>query len=141
MGMTRLETCMKDVKFRVDPDIDADKQAKEAVKKMIGKLSFAKAVALQGTLTLPLKYMGSCSNAIQSILTMTGGEDYVGTNVVYKFESTRAGIDKLIEALSKPTSGDYQLNLQDDGSSAKPAAAEGKGKKGKKGKKKKKGGK
>ena len=47
----RISHCMKECKIRVDPKGDTRRMAEDAVKKMRGKLMFAKAVALTAKLT------------------------------------------------------------------------------------------
>lgn len=47
----RISNCMKECHIRVDPNKDTRRQAEDAVKKMRGKLMFAKAVALRAKLT------------------------------------------------------------------------------------------
>ena len=47
----RILNCIKECHIRIDPNKDTRRQAEDAVKKMRGKLMFAKAVALRANLT------------------------------------------------------------------------------------------
>merc|ERR1712228_55519 len=136
----RISHCMKECKIRVDPKADTRRMAEDALKKMRGKLMFAKAVSMRAKLTIKHQHVGQCTNLIHKVATVIH-EEWTGTGCVFTVELSKADMNSLQVALMKPTNGDYEITFLDDSGNAVGAASDcdndSKNKKGKKGKKKK----
>merc|ERR1712154_154584 len=141
----RISNCMKECRIRVDPKGDTRRQSEDAVKKMRGKLMFAKAVALRATLTIKHSHVGQCNNLIHKVANVIK-EEWTGTGCIFTVELSKADMNSLQVALMKPTNGDYEMTFLDDSGNAVGAQSDdnddgknkkGKKKKGKKDKKKK----
>merc|ERR1719242_31175 len=132
----RISHCMKECKIRVDPKGDTRRMAEDAVKKMRGKLMFAKAVSLQAKLTIKHAHVGQCNNLIHKVANVVH-EEWTGVGCVFTVELSKADMNSLQVALMKPTNGDYEITFLDDSGNAVGGDNEndddGKNKKGKKG--------
>jgi len=134
----RIANCMKQCHIRVDPNGDTKRQGEEAVKKMRGKLMFAKAVAITAKLTIKHEHTGKCTNLIRQMANVLQDE-WTGTGCVYTLELSKADFNALQAALMKPTNGDYNFQILDeDGNTGDAEEVEQGGKKGKRRKKKEK---
>eukprot|EP01084_Bolivina_argentea_P101473 181919_1 len=74
----RIAHTIKECKIRIDPDGDVRRQAEDAVKKMRGKLMFAKAVTMQALLTIKHSNVGQCTNIIHKLAKVVH-EEWTGT--------------------------------------------------------------
>lgn len=133
----RIRAAMAEAKFRVDPQKDALRQAEDAVKKMAGKLVFAKAVCMTARLTLKHAYVGTCSNIVSTHAKVLH-TDWTGTGAIYTVELTTADFDILTAALGKPTGGDFDFTVVDENAPKPAQESRGKDRKKKKKKKQKK---
>merc|ERR1712129_209861 len=135
----RIANCLKECKVRVDANGDTRRMAEDAVKKMRGKLMFAKAVALSAKITIKHAHVGQCTNIIKRVATVVH-EEWTGVGCVFTVELSKADMNTLQVALMKPTSGDYEMTFLDGSGGANDDNDESNGKKGKnkKGKKNKK---
>jgi len=134
----RISNCMKECRIRVDPKGDTRRQSEDAVKKMRGKLMFAKAVALRATLTIKHSHVGQCNNLIHKVANVIK-EEWTGTGCIFTVELSKADMNSLQVALMKPTNGDYEMTfLNENEQSITNNDNNDKKKKGGKGKKKKK---
>merc|ERR1712217_749458 len=111
------------------------RQGEDAVKKMIGKLMFAKAVAITAKLTIKHEHTGKCTNLIRKMANVLQDE-WTGTGCVYTLELSKAELGALQTALMKPTGGDYNFQILDEDGNTGGAEEEDQG--GKKGKRRKK---
>eukprot|EP00486_Rosalina_sp_Unknown_P001088 CAMPEP_0201574190 /NCGR_PEP_ID=MMETSP0190_2-20130828/18510_1 /ASSEMBLY_ACC=CAM_ASM_000263 /TAXON_ID=37353 /ORGANISM="Rosalina sp." /LENGTH=305 /DNA_ID=CAMNT_0048002091 /DNA_START=24 /DNA_END=944 /DNA_ORIENTATION=- len=109
----RISNCMKECHIRVDANKDTKRQAEDAVKKMRGKLMFAKAVSLRAKLTIKHAYVGQCTNLVHKIANVIK-EDWTGEGCVFTLELSKADINTLTVALAKPTNGDYNMTFLDE---------------------------
>merc|ERR1712130_895002 len=109
-----------------------------AVKKMRGKLMFAKAVSLQAKLTIKHAHVGQCNNLIHKVANVVH-EEWTGIGCIFTVELSKADMNSLQVALMKPTNGDYEITFLDDSGNSVGADNENDNdSKNKKGKKKKK---
>merc|ERR1712013_876874 len=94
------------------------RQAEDAVKKMRGKLMFAKAVALRALLTVKHAHVGQCTNLIHKVANVCH-EEWTATGCVYTLD-----LSTLQVAMMKPTNGDYSVTFIDEDGQAPPSAAD-----------------
>eukprot|EP01084_Bolivina_argentea_P163557 284516_1 len=132
----RIAHALKECHIRVDAKGDTRRQAEDAVKKMRGKLMFAKAVALRAKLTIKASHYGQCTNLIHKIANVMK-EEWMETGCEFTLELSNADINTLTAALMKPTNGDYQIVFLDENEHTVGAPTDDTGKK-TKGKHKKK---
>jgi len=115
----RIEQAMKKAKFVVDPNIDARNQAEQLLKKITGKqLMFAKAVLLTANLTIKHAHVNQCQNIISKNSTIIN-QEWTAEGCIFTLELTQGDMDTLIVALNKPTNGNYDFELNNDGSKPK----------------------
>jgi len=134
--VTRIENALTTLKIHPDPDIPADRQVQDIVKKMPGVLALRKC-EMEATLSIPTQFAGSAAGVIRKFATVNR-ERYTDTAAVIEVSFVPGEYDALVAELTKITKGDFQIDVvsQDHGaggSSAAAAAATAKGGKGGKG--------
>jgi len=110
----RIENCMKECHIKIDPKREAKKQAEDAVKSMAGKLTFTKQVSLIAHLFIKHSYLGQCNNVIHSSGHVMD-QDWKSRpdGCVFVLELSKADLDRLTDALRKPTNGgDYEMKIE-----------------------------
>jgi ribosome maturation protein SDO1 len=128
--LVRIENALDQIKFRVDSDQPADKQAQEAVKKIITILPMKKS-EMGGTMSLPHAHLGSGASVLKKLARVLS-ENYTDTGCDYTIEFLPGDYQTLLSELGKVTGGDF--NFVVDGmetSSAEAAPSNAKGHKGK----------
>lgn len=126
--VVRIENALDQVKFRVDPDLPSDKQAQEAVKKIITILPMKKS-EMGGTISLTHAHLGSAASILKKHARVLS-ENYTDTGCDYVVEFLPGDYQTLLSELGKATEGDFNF-VVDGMESASEAASSSSGKGGK----------
>eukprot|EP00698_Gefionella_okellyi_P003042 TRINITY_DN12863_c0_g1_i2.p1 TRINITY_DN12863_c0_g1~~TRINITY_DN12863_c0_g1_i2.p1 ORF type:complete len:274 (-),score=60.46 TRINITY_DN12863_c0_g1_i2:186-935(-) len=119
--VVRLEAALDEIKFRVDPDVPADKQAQEALKKLPEVIPLKRS-EVEGQLVVTHKMLGSVQGVLAKYSAVRS-EQYTSEGCVMEVAIVPGDYDSLIADLNKVTKGDYVFNLA--GAQAAAAAATG----------------
>ncbi|KAA6388967.1 MAG: putative rRNA metabolism protein, SBDS family [Streblomastix strix] len=138
--ITRLETAWESFRYVVDPFKAVEDQVIEVVDQMKGILPLKKNV-ITGDLQIPHKYLGQCQGIIKKY-SDKGREKYDHQGLTVEIEVIPGNFDKLMQELSKVTSGEHQFSFTGGSKAPQPVNAnEQQDKHGKKGQGNKRGGK
>jgi ribosome maturation protein SDO1 len=107
--VVRIENALETLKIRIDPDIPADKQAHEIVKKFPGVLAVKK-IEIEGTITIPHAYIGACTNVMMQYVKVIS-ENYDEKGCEYKVTMIPGDYNALLAELNKITKGDFNFEL------------------------------
>lgn len=127
--LVRIENALDEVKYRVDADMPADKQAIEAAKKIMLILPLKKS-QMGGTMSLPHAHDGAGRGILKKFArvlsqnTTESGTDYV-------IEFLPGDYQTLLSELGKVTGGDFNFAVDGIGSTDEPVATSSNAKGGK----------
>lgn len=128
--LVRIENALDEVKYRVDSDLPADKQALEAAKKIMLILPLKKS-QMGGTMSLPHAHDGAGRGILKKFARVLS-QNTTETGTDYVIEFLPGDYQNLLSELGKVTGGDF--NFAVDGIAAEePVAAPSNAKGGKKG--------
>jgi len=115
--LVRIENALDEVKYRVDADQPADKQAIEAAKKIMLILPMKKS-QMSGTMSLPHEHDGAGRGILKKYArVLSQNTTEVGTDYVIEF--LPGDYQTLLSELGKVTGGDF--NFAVDGVTAAPS--------------------
>mmetsp|Transcript_63227 Transcript_63227/g.100521 ORF Transcript_63227/g.100521 Transcript_63227/m.100521 type:complete len:271 (-) Transcript_63227:103-915(-) len=109
---SRIAHCMDECKIRIDAQKSTKTQALNAIKKMSGKLFFAKANMMSVELTVKYKY--DCNKIAMIMSKIAGGasfqQKFDANACTFSLEINKAELEEVCNALQKVTNGgDYDL--------------------------------
>jgi ribosome maturation protein SDO1 len=130
--VTRIDAAIDEVRFRVDPDTPAERQAADLLKKLVGILMLKKS-EMRGVLTIPHAVLGSCQGIVHKYCEVAR-EKYDGDGCTMEVAVVPGDYDALMAELARVSKGAVTFNIegQDTGSAA-GEDDDTAGKKGKKG--------
>lgn len=129
--IVRIENALDEVKYRVDADIPADKQAQEAAKKIMLIMPMKKS-EMGGTMTLPHAHIGAGASVLKKLARVMS-ENYTDTGCEYVIEFLPGDYQTLLSELGKVTGGDFNFAVDgiEEAAASSSAPSHGKGKGGK----------
>ncbi|KJE92923.1 hypothetical protein CAOG_003805 [Capsaspora owczarzaki ATCC 30864] len=129
--VTRIELALGEMKPRIDPEVPADRQAHDIIKKMVEIIPLKK-MEMEGTLFIPHKHLGSAMTVVHKWVQKKG-ETYNGEGCTMEISVVPGDYDSFIADINKATKGEFQFEVfgasalaANDGGEA--AAKKGKGK-------------
>eukprot|EP01128_Nolandella_sp_AFSM9_P010433 TRINITY_DN7208_c0_g1_i1.p1 TRINITY_DN7208_c0_g1~~TRINITY_DN7208_c0_g1_i1.p1 ORF type:complete len:261 (+),score=79.73 TRINITY_DN7208_c0_g1_i1:69-851(+) len=126
----RIENALTDLKFRVDPDEQVDKQVAKILKNIVSVLPIKKMEMVTGSVTIPHAHLGKAQGIVRSVVTVTG-ESYSATGATLNLSFAPSEYEVLIDALNRVCRDEYELIANNLETPPSPAPSSGQGKKGK----------
>lgn len=123
--VVRIDGALDEIKFRVDPDEPPERQAQEAVKKLVEVIPLKKS-EVEGRLTVPNKMLGQVQGIISKYCTVRG-ETYTADGCAMEVALVPGDYDLLLADMNRITKGDFQFEIAGAAAAtieeaAKPAA-------------------
>ncbi len=115
----RLELALDEAKYRVDPDIPADRQVQDVLKKFIGVLPMKKS-EITGTLRIPVALAGAAQGVVMKLADVSK-ESWDADSCIFDISVVPGSYDTLMAEINKVTKGSFEFNV--DGAAAAAAAA------------------
>eukprot|EP01027_Heterolobosea_sp_BB2_P000660 GEZU01000963.1.p1 GENE.GEZU01000963.1~~GEZU01000963.1.p1 ORF type:complete len:171 (+),score=58.49 GEZU01000963.1:572-1084(+) len=116
----RIELALDQIKVRIDPDVPAERQAQDIIKKLVAVIPLKRS-EVQGTLKVPHAYLGQASGIIRKWCTV-GRENYDSHGAVMQVSLVPGDYDAFIMDLNAVTKGDYDFAIS--GASAASGATD-----------------
>jgi len=135
----RIENALEELKFRVDPHMEAKKQAKEIVKSLPEVLPVKKMV-MEATVTIPHKFLGQIYGVFKDLTIVN--ENYTDTGCIYSVTFVPGDYDTLMADLNSLCHDEFEFSIsgappgQDDLVEENQSTRPKKGQRGKGGKRK-----
>jgi len=105
----RIENALDQLKVKFDPDIPAEKQAMDIVKKLPEILPIKKS-QMEGTLKVPHGMVGSVTGIVQKWAQIKK-EEYESDGCAYSLVIVPGNYDQFISDLQRVTKGDFQFDI------------------------------
>jgi len=125
----RIENAVDQLKIKIDPDIPAEKQASDIVKKLPEILPIKK-TQMEGTLKVPSEKAGSVTGVVQKWAHIQK-EEYESSGCVYNITLVPGNYDQFMSDLQRVTKGDFEFNIDGAENGAATSEDQATGKKGK----------
>ena len=138
--ITHIEAALAQTKFKADYQEPVEKQVEKAMKMLVGILVCKKSV-MEGTLSIPSQYIGSCYNVINGLCEIVK-ENYTANGCDMYISVIPGNYDTLAQRLNGLTKGEFNfvvVGCENNNTEEATDTSKSK-KKGKKGKKPKGGG-
>eukprot|EP01137_Pigoraptor_chileana_P006808 Opistho-2@3354 len=105
----RIELALEAMKARIDPDLPAEKQAHDILKKLVEMIPL-KRTEMEGTLKIPHKHLGPAQGVIAK-WAQKKSESYDSEGCTMEIAIVPGDYDSLMTDLVKATKGDYQFDI------------------------------
>lgn len=130
--VVRIEAALQQIKARIDPDKDAERQAQDLISKLCEVIPLKK-TEISGTLCIPHAVLGPAMGVVAKYATASR-ESYDNKGMKCEVTLVPGDYDALMQELSKVTKGDFQFEIAGQqavyATSEEPASAKAKTKAG-----------
>jgi len=108
--VVRIENALETLKFRVDSDLPAERQAIDIIKKL-PEIMPIKRSDMHATLTVSLQFVGQIIGIVQQWAKLIR-ESYTSESCIMELSVIPGDYDNLLSELNKATKGEYEFEIE-----------------------------
>lgn len=119
--ITRIESALDSLKFRIEADVPAERQVQDIIKKMVEIIPLKKS-EVEGMLQIPHAHLGIATGIVHKWCTVQR-ENYNSTGCVYTVSLVPGDYDAFIADMTNATKGDFAFDIGTENPTSVKAAA------------------
>ena len=109
-GIVQIDSALTSIKAKIEIEKRAEDQVKTILKTLILSLPLKKVEEMEGTLKIPLKFVGQVQSFIHKHCKVIS-ENFESENCVFNLQISSSEYDNFILNLTKSTNGDFQFDV------------------------------